>query len=306
MPSLIDLRRRIRSVKNIQQITRAMKMVAAARLRRAQDRILAARPYAEALRQVVGNLAARVGERGHPLLVEREVKKALLVVVTGDKGLAGAFNTNVIRRARQEIAATAELDLLLIGRRGTDFFRRRSTRIRSMHTTIFAKVTFEAAAEIARDISEAFTSREYDAVYIVYNQFVSVINQKLTFERLLPLEAGGAKTSATREVAAGTGPPGAHGAGAAGGAQALDYIFEPSAPEILDRVVPGYVSTEVHRVLLDSQAAYYAAQMTAMDAATKNAGELIDRLKLNYNRSRQAAITKELIEIVSGAQALEG
>ncbi|HVR30454.1 MAG TPA: ATP synthase F1 subunit gamma [Thermoanaerobaculia bacterium] len=293
MPSLIDLRRRIRSVKNIQQITRAMKMVAAARLRRAQDRILAARPYAEALREVVGNLSARVGERGHPLLVEREVTKALLVVVTGDKGLAGAFNTNVIRRARQEIAATAELDLLLIGRRGADFFRRRSSRIRSTHTTIFAKVTFEAAAEIARDISKAFTSREYDAVYIVYNQFVSAMNQKLTFERLLPLEAGGARASPGRPTAA-------------AGAQALDYIFEPSAPEILDRVVPGYVSTQVHRILLDSQAAYYAAQMTAMEAATKNAGDLIDRLKLNYNRSRQAAITKELIEIVSGAKALEG
>ena len=293
MASLIDLRRRIRSVKNIQQITRAMKMVAAARLRRSQERILAARPYAEALRSVVENLSARVGEGAHPLLVSREVKKVLLVIVTGDKGLAGSFNTNVIRRARQEIAKGAELDLLLIGRRGADFFRRRKTTIRAAHTTIFAKMTYEAAVEIARDIGEAFTRGDYDAVYVVYNQFVSMINQKLTFERLLPLEAAAAGTA--------PGTPPAHAT-----APAPDYIFEPSAGEILDRVVPSYVSTQVHRILLDSQAAFYAAQMTAMEAATKNAGELIDSLKLTYNRSRQAAITKELIEIVSGAQALQG
>ena len=288
MPSLIDLRRRIRSVKNIQQITRAMKMVAAARLRRSQERILAARPYAEALRSVVTNLAARAGAGAHPLLQAREVKKVLLVVVTGDKGLAGAFNTNVIRRARQEIAGNAEIDLMLIGRRGGDFFRRRSKRIRATHA--IANVTHEAAAAIAKEIGEAFERREYDAVYVVYNQFVSVITQKLTFERLLPLETG---TEATAGAAASD-------------TAAKDYIFEPSASEILDRVVPSYVATQMHRVLLDSQAAFFAAQMTAMEAATKNAGELIDRYKLRYNRSRQAAITKELIEIVSGADSLRG
>jgi F-type H+-transporting ATPase subunit gamma len=288
MPSLIDLRRRIRSVRNIQQITRAMKMVAAARLRRSQDRILAARPYAEALRAVVTNLASRAGAGAHPLLQAREVKKALLVVVTGDKGLAGAFNTNVIRRARQEISSTAELDLMLIGRRGVDFFRRRSKRIRSTHTTVFANVTHEGAAAIAREIAQAFEQGDYDVVYIVYNQFVSVITQKLTFERLLPLDTGAAGSSAPSGVVA------------------KDYLFEPSASEILDRVVPGYVTTQIHRILLDSQAAFFAAQMTAMEAATKNAGELIDRYKLKYNRSRQAAITKELIEIVSGADALQG
>ena len=291
MPSLIDLRRRIRSVKNIQQITRAMKMVAAARLRRSQERILAARPYAEALRSVVTNLAARAGAGAHPLLQTREVKKVLLVIVTGDKGLAGAFNTNVIRRARQELAGNAELDLMLIGRRGADFFRRRSRRIRSTHA--ISAVTYEIAASIAREISEAFERRDYDAVFIVYNQFVSVITQKLTFERLLPLEATAEPKSAA----------GAHGAA---DTVAKDYIFEPSASEILDRVVPSYVSNQIHRILLDSQAAFFAAQMTAMEAATKNAGELIDRYKLRYNRSRQAAITKELIEIVSGADALQG
>jgi F-type H+-transporting ATPase subunit gamma len=296
MPSLIDLRRRIKSVKNIQQITRAMKMVAAARLRRSQERILAARPYAEALRTVVTHLAERAGA-SHPLLESREVKKALLVVVTADKGLAGAFNTNVIRRARQEIRSTAELDLMLIGRRGVDYFRRRSRRIRSTHTTVFAKVTFEAADAIAKEISEAFERGDYDAVYVVYNQFVSVITQKLTFEKLLPLEA------AAIAQPAGIGHDAQdHGAG---DRAAHDYLFEPSASEILDRVVPSYVSTEIHKVLLDSQAAFFAAQMTAMEAATKNAGELIDRYQLRYNRSRQAAITKELIEIVSGADALQ-
>jgi F-type H+-transporting ATPase subunit gamma len=276
-----------------------MKMVAAARLRRSQERILAARPYAEALRAVVQNLAARADAGAHPLLQAREVKKALLVVVTGDKGLAGAFNTNVIRRARQEVKATAELDLMLIGRRGVDFFRRRSQRIRSTHTTVFANVSYEAAAAIAREIAEAFERRDYDAVYIVYNQFVSVMTQKLMFERLLPLEAGseGAPAAAGDTAA----PPAPTGDG-----PAKDYIFEPSASEILDRVVPSYVSTQIHRILLDSQAAFFAAQMTAMEAATKNAGELIDRYKLRYNRSRQAAITKELIEIVSGADALQG
>jgi F-type H+-transporting ATPase subunit gamma len=298
MPSLIDLRRRIRSVKNIQQITRAMKMVATARLRRAQERITAARPYAEALRAVVENLAERAGAGSHPLLSGREVKKTLLVVVTGDKGLAGAFNTNVIRRARQEITATAELDLMLIGRRGADFFRRRSKRIHSSHTTVFANISVETAARIADQIADAFTRREYDAVYVVYNQFVSVITQKLTFERLLPLETGVGAGSAGGNAAA---PAGASPNGAA-----RDYLFEPSASEILDRVVPSYLRTTIHRILLDSHAAFFAAQMTAMEAATKNAGELIGRYQLRYNRSRQAAITKELIEIVSGADALQG
>jgi F-type H+-transporting ATPase subunit gamma len=289
MAGLIDLRRRIRSVKNIQQITRAMKMVAAARLRRSQERVVAARPYAEALRSVVGHLAERAGVTTHPLLEKREVKKTLLVVVTGDKGLAGSFNTNVIRRARQEIAKGTTLELMLIGRRGADFFRRRPTPIRSSHTTIFTQPSAEAAAEIARDIGDAFSRGDYDAVYVVYNQFVSVITQKLTFDRLLPLETQRTETA----------PPPASAA-------AHDYIFEPSSSEILDKVVAGYVATQVRRILLESQAAFYAAQMTAMEAATKNAGELIDRLTLTYNRSRQAAITKELIEIVSGAEALTG
>ncbi|MEE2776238.1 MAG: ATP synthase F1 subunit gamma [Acidobacteriota bacterium] len=287
MPSLIDLRRRITSVKSTQQITRAMKMVAAAKLRRAQDSVEAARPYATELRKVVGNLAARVGESGHPLLKQKEENKVLLVAVTGDKGLCGAFNTNVIRRTREEIATrseAADVELLLLGRRGADFFRRRPTPIRAEYLTLFAGVTYEDSAEIATDITRAFTDGAYDAVYVVYNQFVSVMNQKLTCERLLPLDTDFAADVDTTQ----------------------EYIFEPSASEILEAIVPGYVGTQVHKVLLDSQAAEHAARMTAMDAATKNAGELIDSLTLTYNRSRQAAITKELIEVVSGAQALEG
>jgi F-type H+-transporting ATPase subunit gamma len=284
MASLIDLRRRIRTVKNTQQITKAMKMVAAAKLRRSQDAVLAARPYAAELRKVVGNLAARVGERGHPLLQQKEEKRILLVVITGDKGLCGSFNTNVVRQAREEIKARGELELLLLGRRGNDFFRRRTTPIRASHTSLFADLTYEASAAIANDITSAFTDGEYDAVYVVYNQFISVMTQELTVERLLPLETGGSEDTDTSK----------------------DYLFEPSASEILGQVVPGYVATQVHRTLLDSAAAEHAARMTAMEAATKNAGDLIDRLTLTYNRSRQAAITTELIEVVSGAQALEG
>ncbi len=286
MASLIDLRRRIRSIKNTQQITRAMKMVATARLRRAQDKILAARPYAEELRRVVVNLSSRMGDRTHPLLVEREEKKVLVAVVTGDKGLCGSFNSNVIRRAGEVLAEKEDCELLLLGRRGYEFYKRRPTPIRKSYTSLFTKVTFEQASEIATDVSGAFTAREYDAVYVVYNQFVSVIQQHLTVERLLPLRSADNRQAEQ----------------AAGG----EYVYEPSPSDILSEVVGGYLASQVYRILLDSQAAEHAARMTAMDSATKNAGELIDSLTLTYNRSRQTAITTELIEVVSGAQALEG
>lgn len=284
MPSLLDLRRRIGSIKNTQQITRAMKMVAAARLRRSQDRVLAARPYADELRRMVTNLSSRMGDRKHALLEEREEEKVLIVVVTGDKGLCGSFNTNVIRRASLEIQKHGEAELLLLGRRGADFFKRRPTPIRQSYTTLFTSVTFEQAEEIASDVTAAFMAHEYDAVYVVYNQFISVMQQKLIAERLLPLH----------------GPEETHAA--SGG----EYLLEPAPSDVLSRVVEGYVSSQVYRILLDSQAAEHAARMTAMDSATKNAGELIDSLTLTYNRSRQAAITKELIEVISGAKALEG
>ena len=300
MANLIDIRRRIRSVKNTQQITKAMKMVAAARLRRSQDRILATRPYALEIRKVIGNLAARVGgaagdEAKHPLLESRPEKRVLLVVVTGDKGLAGSFNANVLRRAGEvqtaALRAGAEVELLLLGKKGNDFFRRRSVPVRKGYSALFTNVTYAQAQEIADDIAAAYAGGQYDAVHVVYNQFKSMIAQELSQETLLPIGAG-------REAAAGLEP--------AAGAVPREYLFEPKAEEILAQLLPRYVTFQVYRILLESQAAEHAARMTAMDSATKNASEMIERLTLRYNRARQAAITTELIEVVSGANALEG
>ena len=299
MANLIDIRRRIRSVKNTQQITKAMKMVAAARLRRSQDRILATRPYALEIRKVIGNLAARAGgadpERPpHPLLATRPEKRVLLVVVTGDKGLAGSFNANVLRRAGEVLTAAlrqdAEVELLLLGKKGNDFFRRRTVPVRKGYSALFTNVSYAQAQEIADDIAAAYSAGEYDAVHVVYNQFKSMIAQELSEERLLPIGAG-------RAAAAGA---------AEGSAVPREYLFEPKAEEILAQLLPRYVTFQVYRILLESQAAEHAARMTAMDSATKNASDMIERLTLRYNRARQAAITTELIEVVSGANALEG
>ena len=290
MANLIDIRRRIRSVKNTQQITKAMKMVAAARLRRAQDRILAARPYALEIRKVMGNLAAHAGDRlRHPLLAVRPENRVLLVVVTGDKGLAGSFNANVLRRASETIPRLSGIELLLLGRKGVDFFRRRQWKVRKGYTTLFSNVTYAQAEEIAADLREAYSSGEYDAVHVVYNRFKSIIAQELTSERLLPIPT-------ERERPAAEAP----------GGQTREYLFEPSAEAILEELLPRYLTFQVYRILLESQAAEHAARMTASDSATKNAGEIIERLTLRYNRARQAAITTELIEVVSGANALEG
>ncbi len=294
MASLIDLRRRIRSVKNTQQITKAMKMVAAAKLRRSQDRILAARPYAFQLRKVTEHLAARTeGEIAHPLLEVRPIRKVLIAVVTGDKGLCGSFNTNVIRRSelliREQEGGTA---LLLMGKRGAEYFARRpKIDVRAAHRGLFANVSKKDADAIALDLINAFKEGEYDAVYVVYNQFVSVIKQELTVERLLPLSPDDLDADAEETPARASVP---------------DYIYEPSAEAILTELLPRFVSLQVYRILLESQAAEHAARMTAMDSATKNAKDLIEKLTLVYNRSRQAAITTELIEVVSGAAALEG
>jgi F-type H+-transporting ATPase subunit gamma len=288
MANLIDIRRRIRSVKNTRQITKAMKMVAAARLRRSQDRILATRPYALEIRKVIGNLAARVGRAKHPLLAAREEKRVLLVVVSGDKGLAGSFNANVLRRAQEAIRAAQsagrEVALLLLGKKGNDFFRRRSTPVRKGHSNLFTNVAYAQAQEIAADIAAAYAEGEYDAVHVVYNAFKSMLTQELTEETLLPIS---------------TRPEQQEGI-------SREYLFEPKAEEILAELLPRYLTFQVYRILLESQAAEHAARMSAMDSATKNAGEMIDRLTLRYNRARQAAITTQLIEVVSGANALEG
>lgn len=287
MPSLIDLRRRIRSVKNTQQITKAMKMVAASKLRRAQDRILATRPYALELRKILGHMAGQSEDFHHPLLESRAEENVLVAIVTGDKGLCGSFNSNVIRRSEELLRVHGSAELLLMGRRGADYFRRRSWSIRAALTTLFSDVTYGKATEISEDLIETFVDGRYDAVYVVYNEFVSVLTQRLTVERLLPL--GGLEA----QEPAPAGPR-------------AKYLLEPSAAQVVDDLLPRFVAFQIYRILLESQAAEHGARMTAMDSATKNASELIDKLTLNYNRSRQAAITTELIEVVSGAKSLEG
>ena len=301
MASLIDLRRRIRSVRNTQQITKAMKMVAASRLRRSQDRVIAARPYAAALEATLASVASRIppkedGSAPHPLLEQRPEKRVLLVVVAGDKGLCGGFNANVNRAVGTFLREAPErgveqVRLVVIGRRAVDFWKRRSFEIVQAYPGLFAKFGYDTAAGIARSAGDLFVSGEIDAVCVIYNEFKSVISQVVRTKRLLPVELG--------SPAAGESKPGQAQAPAA-----VDYLYEPSPEAILTSLVPRHLEFQLFRILLESNAAENAARMTAMDAASKNAGELIDSLTLTYNRARQARITKELIEIVSGAVAL--
>jgi F-type H+-transporting ATPase subunit gamma len=286
MPSLIDMRRRIRSVKNTQQITKAMKMVSAAKLRRAQDRVVASRPYGSLLRKVLANVAAAspTGDVDsiHPLLARRQENRILLVVVTGDKGLAGAFNSNIIKGAQHFMSdhPSAEIRLELIGRKGRDFFRKRHGNISGEHINLSAKVVYNDVAEIARKAIDLYVNEHIDAVYVVFNEFKSVVSQKLTVTRVLPVEM-------PQET------------------EPVDYIFEQPPIEMLAALLPRYVEMEFYRAVLESAAAEHAARMTAMEAATSNAGDMIDRLTLFMNRVRQASITKEIIEVVSGAAAAE-
>lgn len=295
MPSLIDLRRRIRAVKSTQQITKAMKMIAASRLKRAQDRVVAARPFAQRMLTVLNGLVSRVEPEAHPLLQMPDQTKGrpLLIVITADRGLCGSFNSNVIKAAGQFITHDAqgrEVALGLIGRKGRDFFRRRGFDVRYEAAGIFQKLTFGDAAQVANTAIEEFTSGSASSVYLVYNEFKSVMSQKLVVERLLPIP----RFEPTPESAA----PGAAGAAGSG-----DYIFEPGPEEIFTTLLPRHVQVQVYRALLESNAAFFAAQMTAMDAATRNSSEMIDNLTLYMNKVRQAAITREIIEVVSGASA---
>jgi F-type H+-transporting ATPase subunit gamma len=281
MPTLLDIRRRIRSVKNTQQITRAMKMVAAARLRRAQERVFNARPYARQMLELLSSLAARTEQRAHPLLAERPVEKLLLVLVTGDKGLCGAFNTNLIRAAQDylEESRARRVSMIAVGRKGRDFFRRRPVEMVSEYAGIFTRLDFSHAQEIATQIIDLYSKQEIDAVDFIYNESKTLLTQRLTRERYLPIKPMEPKK----------------------GEALIDYIYEQPAAEIFSSLLPRYVEIEVYRALLESAAAEFAARMTAMDAATNNARELIDSLTLHMNRVRQAAITREIIEIVSGA-----
>ena len=283
MPTLLDIRRRIRSVKSTQQITRAMKMVAAARLRRSQERAFNARPYANQMMTLLGDVATRTEQRSHPLLAERPVEKVLLVLITADRGLCGAFNTNLIRatQAYLEEHREQQVSLLTVGRKGRDFFRRRSVPIITEHVGIFGRLEFPHAQEIAKEIIDLYTQQSVDAVDFLYNEFKSVLTQRLIVERYLPIKP--------------IEPP--------PGEVAIDYIYEQPAAEVFNVLLPRYVEIEVYRALRESQAAEFAARMTAMDAATNNAAEMIDSLTLYLNRVRQAAITKEIIEVVSGAAA---
>ena len=297
MPSLIDLRRRIRAVKNTQQITKAMKMVAASKLRRAQERIMSARPYAVQMQRVLSSVAGRVDPSIHPLLAVRERRpesKTLVIVITGDKGLCGSFNTNVIKAAGAYVVDAAGPTLGLVGRKGRDFFGRRGFTVLFEQIGIFQKLRFDDARAIAQVAVNAFVSGDVDRVVLVFNEFKSVMTQRVVVEQLLPI--------ARADVDAGSNP--AAQASPGEGYLPVDYLYEPSAQEIFNQLLPRYVEVQIYRALLESNAAFFAAQMVAMDSATKNSGDMIASLTLYMNKVRQAAITREIIEVVSGAQAL--
>src|SRR5271157_5243897 len=360
MPNIIDIRRRIRSVINTRQITKAMKMVSAAKLRRAQERALAARPYAHMLTNVLKSLVARAeiydpetGEAKHPLLAQREEKNILLIVVTGDKGLAGAFSANVTKAATRflESKAGKNVDIEAIGRKGRDFLRRRypaatnqtrsladeteesletqaeaaeraaAIQITGEHVGVLGKLEFAQAQVLAEGVIARYEREEIDAVYVVFNEFKSVIAQRLIVEQILPIEQIGEQAVRLAEelpeeekkkareaaVRAGVGMRATEGAGEAGsqfGTAQVDYIYEQAPEELFRALLPKYVSNQIFRALLESVAAEHAARMTAMDSATNNATDMIDSLTLAMNRARQAKITKEIIEIVSGAAAM--
>jgi F-type H+-transporting ATPase subunit gamma len=283
MATLLDIRRRIRSVKSTQQITRAMKMVAAARLRRAQDSIFKARPYANQMLTLLASVAARTEQRAHPLLAERPIEKVLLVLITADRGLCGAFNANLIRAAQDylEERGGKEVSIIAVGRKGRDAFRKRPLEMVSEHINLSGHLEFSHAQQVAKEVIDLYTQQKVDAVDFLYNEFKSVLMQRVRVERYLPIQP----------------------VQPAAGEALIDYIYEQPAVEILNALLPRYVEIEVYRALLESQAAELAARMTAMDAATNNAAELIDSLTLHLNRVRQAAITREIIEVVSGAAA---
>jgi F-type H+-transporting ATPase subunit gamma len=291
MPSLIDLRRRIRAVKNTQQITKAMKMVAASKLRRAQERMMSARPYAQQMQRVLASVAARVDPSIHPLLISRERRpdsRALVIVVTGDKGLCGSFNTNAIKGAAAYVVGSAEpCSLGLVGRKGRDFFGRRGFTVLFEQVGIFQKLRFADAQTIAQAAIDAFVTEQVDRVVLVYNEFKSVMTQRMVVDQLLPI--------AREDVGAQEASPPSN---------QVDYLYEPSPQGIFDQLLPRYIEAQIYRALLESNAAFFAAQMTAMDTASKNAADMISSLTLYMNKVRQAAITREIIEVVSGAQAL--
>ncbi len=292
MPSLQSLRRKIAAFKNTQKITKAMKMVAAAKLKRSQDRILAARPYAHKMREVLANLSRRVNRAAHPLLQKRAGTQVEILVVTSDRGLCGGFNGNIVRKTveflRQSEANGRRVNLSIVGRKGRDYFRRRPWPIRQEWTGVFDKLSFEHAIDIGGDLTEHFIQGTFDELYVVYNEFKSAIQQRVIVEKLFPVDTAAEFETAQTETALGG-----------------SYLYEPDEAELLNALVPKHFQIQTFRILLESAAAEHGARMAAMDGATRNAGELIKKVTLYYNKTRQAAITKELMDIVGGAEALK-
>ncbi|MEP6920371.1 MAG: ATP synthase F1 subunit gamma [bacterium] len=294
MPNLLDIRRRLKSVKNTQQITKAMKMVSAAKLKRAQDRVVTARPFANKMMEVLGELAGRTDESfHHPLLDARGDERYLVVLITADKGLCGAFNTNLIKAAQAFIRENSgkQIEILAIGRKGRDFFRRRQSTLAGEYIGLTGKgrVDFSEAIAVARDVIKRFTEDEgLDKAFVIYNEFKSVLQQRVVVEQLLPVSR-----AATVPEESNSAQP----------VTLVDYIYEQPPGEIFSQLLPRLIETQIFRALLESVASEQGARMTAMDSASKNASELIESLTLNMNRVRQAAITNEIIEVVSGAAA---
>ena len=292
MATLLDFRRRIRSVKNTQQITRAMKFVAAARLRRAQEAAIAARPYAEELARMLRSIMSRVEEPEHPLLAKRPEQNILVIVLSGERGLAGAFNSNILRKAGDFIRKQSGKKIVAIpvGKKGRDSLKKAGLQFAAEYVNVLAKVEFSVARDIAALVTELYTKKEIDAVYIVFSEFKSVMTANLVVQKLLPVEEireSESKGEKTGDAKKGETP--------------VDYIYEQPEEQLLGKLLPRYIETQVLRSMLESSAAEYAARMVAMDSATKNAGDVIEALTLHMNKVRQAAITKEIIEIVSGA-----
>jgi F-type H+-transporting ATPase subunit gamma len=289
MPSLQSLRRKIGAIKNTQKITKAMKMVAAAKLKRAQDRILASRPYGHKMREVLANLSRRVNRASHPLLQKRAGRNVEIMIVTSDRGLCGAFNANIIRKAfefiHQAEARGAKVTLNIVGRKGREYFRRRTWPVRQQWLGVFDRLTYEHGIEIGQDLIEQYTKGSFDELYVIYNEFKSAIQQRVVVEKFFPIEA----------LDQPVGTPYLGGS----------YLYEPDEDQLLAALLPKHFQTQAYRVLLESSAAEHGARMAAMDGASRNAGEIIKKLTLYYNKTRQAAITKELMDIVGGAEALK-
>ncbi|MFA9454398.1 MAG: ATP synthase F1 subunit gamma [Candidatus Aminicenantaceae bacterium] len=285
MATLREIKRRITSVQNTEQITKAMKMVATSRLRRAQEAILANRPYAHKMLEVLSSLALRTNPQAHPLLHTREPEKVDLIVVTSDRGLCGAFNSNIIRQAERFMRERPhwEFTLHLVGRKANDYFKRRDYNIRKVSLNILSDISFPHAIAVGDDVVENYLSGEFDQVYMVYNEFKSAMQQTVVVEQLLPIKP--------MDISEDYYP--------------VEYTFEPSEDVLLEQLLPRHINVQVYRVFLESVASEHGARMTAMESASKNAGEMIDKLTLIYNRTRQAAITTELIEVVSGKEAMK-